>query len=103
VSDTYDIVKILMERSDDISGAVDRMPPDACELYESTVQDLHVELQLLATASNKGQQEFHKNNIAHLKSALSSLDAVADIKVYKTTVKVLGEILKTAVTIALAL
>lgn len=103
MSETYDIVKILIARSDDIAGAVERMPQDARELYEETVQNLHVELQLLATASDEGQQKFHKDNIAHLKSALASLDAVADIKVYRTTVKVFGEILKTAIGIALAL
>lgn len=99
----YDIIKILVARSDDIAQAVERMPEDARALYEETVQSLHVELQLLATASSEGQQQFHKDNIAHLKSALSSLDAVADIKVYRTTVKVLGVIMKTAISIALAL
>ena len=99
----YNIIKILIARSDDIAGAIDRMPLDAQELYAETVQSLHVELQLLASASNKGQQQFHKDNIAHLKATLSSLDAMADIKMYKTTVKVLGEILKTTIMIALAL
>jgi len=104
VSDSaYNVIKILIAKSDDIAGAVDQMPEDAKELYAETVQSLHIELQLLATSSTDGQQEFHKDNIAHLKSTLTSLDAVADIKVYKTTVRVLGEILKTAVMIALAL
>jgi hypothetical protein len=104
VSDSaYNVLKILIARSDDIADAVERMTPEDKELYEETVQFLHVELQLLATTSEEGQQQYHKDNIAHLKSALSSLDAVADIKVYKTTIKVLGEILKTAVMVALAL
>lgn len=103
MSDSYNIVKILINRSDDIAGAIERMPHDARELYSETVQGLHVELQLLATASDPGQKKFHEDNIAHLKATLTSLDAVADIKMYRTTVKVLGEILKTAIAIALAL
>ena len=99
----YSVLKVLIARSDDIAGAVERMPEAAKVLYEDTVQDLHVELALLSTAGTDNQRRLHEDNIRHLKSALSSLDAVSDIKVYRTTVRVLGEIIKTAIAVALAL
>lgn len=99
----YSVLKVLIARSDDIAGAVERMPEDAKALYEDTVQDLHVELALLATSETDSQRSFHENNIRHLKSALSSLDGVSDIKVYRTTLRVLGEIIKTAIAVALTL
>jgi hypothetical protein len=97
------LVRVLMANSDDIAKAVTKLPPDARELYAEAAEDLNIELTLLATAESESQQDYHKNNIAHIKSTLASLDAVTDINLYKTTINVLGVILKTAVGIALAL
>ena len=99
----YNILITLAKASRGIYEAIERMPPDARKLYEECAHALRIELVLLASATEEADLKEHMDNIAHLKSTLTSLDAIADIKLYRTTVKVLLKLAKTAATMALTL
>jgi len=51
----------------------------------------------LASTEDSVEQEAIKSNIRHAKNALQSLNSIAQIKVYRTVVSILGDILAATV------
>lgn len=95
------LVLALIQNSGKLAKAYERLPEDARQLYRVAVSDLHKEIALLS-ANGQQEAERHKDNIAHIKSTLDSLDAVSRIKMYRTTVKVLRQVALIAFKVALA-
>ena len=95
------LVLMLVANSRELAAAHERLPADAEALYQQLVAALHTEIVGLASATGQQEAKRHKDNIAHIKSGLSSLDAVSKINLYRTTVKVLKEVAMIAFKIAL--
>ena len=91
----------LIANSNELAGAYERLPEDAEILYQQLVSELHREIVGLSSATGQQEAKRHKDNIAHIKSGLDSLDAVSKINLYRTTVKVLKEVAMIAFKIAL--
>jgi len=63
------------------------------ELVEDSLKYIIEEAVALALTHDENKKEFHRRNIEHYKSALSSIKAISSIKAYNSMINVIGRII----------